>query len=121
MMRGNKIVTKFRNDLVSFEQPIDIPYKYIVIDFKPLFPNLRQFAFILTFLISKKDIKFFYAFTNYDEVDWNRNEINKNFKWNSADFLIKHTDKIFEFLKNKMSETENKIVEITKAKFDSEK
>lgn len=121
MMRGNKIVTKYRNDLKGFEQPIDIPYKYVTIDFKPLFPNLKQYALLLTFLISKKDIKFFYTFTGYSETDWNRKEIITNFKWSSSDFLIKQTDKILEFLKNKISETETKLLEIVKEKFEYEK
>lgn len=121
MMRGNKIVTKYRNDLKGFEQPIDIPYKYVTIDFKPLFPNLKQHALLLTFLISKKDIKFFYAFTGYSETDWSRKEIITNFKWSSSDFQIKQTEKILEFIKNKISETENKLVEIIKEKFEHEK
>ena len=121
MMRGNKIVTKYRNDLKGFEQPIDIPYKYVTIDFKPLFPNLKQHALLLTFLISKKDIKFFYAFTGYSETDWSRKEIITNFKWSSSDFQIKKKKKILEFIKNKISETENKLVEIIKEKFEHEK
>lgn len=121
MMRGNKIVTKYRNDLKGFEQPIDIPYKYVTIDFKPLFPNLKQHALLLTFLISKKDIKFFYAFTGYSETDWSRKEIITNFKWRSSDFQIKQTEKILEFIKNKISETENKLIEIIKEKFEHEK
>lgn len=121
MMRGNKIVTKYRNDLKGFEQPIDIPYKYVTIDFKPLYPNLKQHALLLTFLISKKDIKFFYAFTAYSETDWSRKEIVTNFKWSSSDSLIKQTDKILEFIKCKISETETKLVEIIKEKIEHEK
>lgn len=121
MMRSNKVVTKYRNELKGFEQPIDIPYKYVTVDFKPLFPNLRQHALLLTFLISKKDIKFFYAFTVYNECDWNRKEIMTNYKWGSSDFLIKQTDNILEFIKSKMSETELKLVELIKEKFENEK
>jgi|SRR5690554_1775781 len=121
MMRGNKIVTKYRSELKGFEQAIDIPYKYVTIDFKPLFPNLKQYALVLTFLISKKDIKFFYAFTGYSETDWSRRVIITNFKWSSSDFLIKQTAQILEFIQNIISETETKLVEIIKEKFEYEK
>ncbi|WJJ96539.1 caspase family protein [Algibacter luteus] len=121
MMRGNKIVTKYRSDLKGFEQQLDIPFKYATIDFVPLFPNLKQHALLLTFIISKKDIKFFYAFTEYNETDWTRKEIIKNFKWSSSDFLIKENKQIFEFIKKTMLETENKLLSIVKERFENRK
>jgi hypothetical protein len=121
MLSGNKIVTRYRNDLIGFEQSIDIPYKFATIDFVPLFPNLKQYALFLTFVISKKDIKFFYAFTGYNETDWSRKEIISNFKWSSSEFLIKETNEILEFVTKKMLETESKLVEIIKEKFESKK
>lgn len=121
MMRGNKVVTKYRNELIGFEHTIDIPYKYVSIDFVPLYPNLKQYALLLTFVISKKDIKFFYAFTGYNETDWSRRDIINNFKWSSSDYLIKETEQIFEFIKEKMLETETKLVDIIKEKFEDKK
>lgn len=118
MRRGNKIVTKYRNELVGFYQSIDIPYNYVTIDFVPLFPNIKQYALLLTFVISKKDIKFFYTFTGYNETDWSRKEIISNFKWSSTDFLIKETEQILEFISEKMLETESKLIEIIKEKFE---
>jgi hypothetical protein len=121
MMGGNKIVTKYRNDLKGFDQQLDIPFKYVTIDFVPLFPNLKQHALLLTFIISKKEIKFFYAFTGYNETDWTRKEIIKNFKWSSSDFLIKENNQIFEFIKKTMLETENKLLSIVKERFENRK
>ncbi|WP_418262368.1 caspase family protein [Flavobacterium faecale] len=121
MMRGTKIVTKYRNDLMGFEQPIDIPYKYITIDFSPIYPNLTQYALLFTFLISKKDIKVFYAFTSYTETDWSRREININFKWSSDDFLIKNKNQILEFISNIISGTEKNILKALQEKFDTKK
>jgi hypothetical protein len=119
--RGNKLVTKYRNDLMGFEQSIDIPFKYITIDFSPIYPNLKQYALLITFVVSKKDIKIFYAFTNYAETDWSRREISKNFKWSSDDFLIKNKTEILEFISNIISETEKNLLKIIKEKFDTKK
>jgi hypothetical protein len=121
LMKGNKIVTKYRNVLMGFELSIDLPYKYVVVDFKPLFPNLHQYALLITFLISKKDIKIFTAFTSYSETDWTRKIINQNFKWSSSDFLIKNSGEIKEFVKLKVQETEKEIMEIVKNDFDVKK
>jgi hypothetical protein len=121
MSRGNKIVTKYRNNLMGFEQPIDIPFKYITIDFSPIYPNLTQYALLFTFLISKKDIKVFYAFTSYNETDWSRKEINKNFKWSSSDFIIKNKTQILDFISNTILGTETNLLKIMKEKFDTKK
>lgn len=118
MMRGNKIVTKYRSELRGFEQSIDTPFKFITLDLVPIYPNLRQYTLLVTFVISKKDIKFFNAFTEYNDIDWNRREIIKNFKWDSSIFLIKDIEAILEFISKIMFETELKVLEIIKNKFD---
>lgn len=121
MLRGNKMVTKYKNELIGFEQFLDLPFNYVLIEFAPLYPNLIQYAYILTFVISKKDIKFFNAFTSYKDKDWTRKSINENFKWQSSDFLIKNEDKIINHIRENLDETENNLLKIIKQKFESEK
>lgn len=121
LMKGNKIVTKYRNVLMGFELSMELPYNYVVVDFKPLYPNLHQYALLITFLVSKKDIKIFTAFTSYSETDWTRKVINQNFKWSSSDFLIKDSGDINEFVKFKIQETEKEIMKIVKNDFDVNK
>lgn len=118
ILRGNKIVTKYRNELRGFTQSLDIPYKYLILDFVPKYPNIKQYALIITFLLSKKDIHFFYAFINYNEKDWNKKEIAKNFKWNSSEFQIKNVEKIEQFIDKLLIDTENKLLNLIKEKFD---
>lgn len=118
MMRGNKIVTKYRSELRGFEQLIDTPFKFITLDFVPIYPNLKQYGLLVTFVISKKEIKLFNAFIEYNDIDWNRREIIKNFKWDSSIFLIKDVEAISEFVVRKILETEIKVLDITKNKFD---
>jgi hypothetical protein len=121
LMKGNKIVTKYRNILMGFALSIDLPYKYVVVDFNPLFPNLQQYALMVAFLVSKKDIKIFTAFTSYSETDWTRKVINQNFKWNSSDFLIKDIEDIKKFIISKIREAEEEIMDIVKNEFDNKK
>lgn len=118
MLKPNKIITKYRNELKGFVQALDIPYKYITVNFIPNFPNLRQYGLLFTFLISKKEIKIFYAFISYNETDWTRKEVNKNFKWKSEDFLIKNKIEILEFISQTLKNAENDLMIILKEKFD---
>lgn len=121
LMKGNKIVTKYRNVLMGYALSVELPYNYVIVDFKPLLPNLLQYALLITFLVSKKDIKIFTAFTSYTETDWTRKVINQNFKWSSSDFLIKDIENIKEFIATKIIETEKEIKEIVKSEFDINK
>jgi len=119
--KHTKTVTKYRRDLEGFEITSDVPFKYFIINYSPKFPNLRQYAFLTTFLISKKNIKIFYGFTDYKEKDWDRNKINKNFKWTSAEFLIKEEKSIIEFMSNTIKGIEKNIKSISEKKFIKEK
>jgi len=118
LLQGNKVVTKYRNTLIGFNQTVDLPYKSILINYIPKYPNLIQYASLITFLISKKDIKFFHSFTNYTEQDWNRKTISKNFKWQSTDFILKEHSEIISFIGNLMNDNENNISTILKKKFE---
>jgi hypothetical protein len=102
-MQGNKVITKQKEVLKGYDLTIDVPYKSILIDFIPRYPNLSQYAIIISFLSSKKNIKFYHAFTIYTEQSWTRKSISSNFKWQSSDFLIKDSSSIDSFI--------NKIVE----------
>lgn len=117
LMSVNKMVTKYRNVLVGFELTIDLPYKYIVVDFKPQFPNLHQYALLITFLVSKKEIKVFSAFTSYTETDWTKKVINKDFQWSSNDFLIKNSEAVRQFIKTRIRGVEEEITVIVENEF----
>ncbi|MGV8815906.1 MAG: caspase family protein [Gelidibacter sp.] len=119
--RPNKIVTKTHKELIGFENTVELPFSYLIVNYIPKFPNIPQYAFLITFLVSKKDIKFFYGFTDYNEEDWNRKKINPNFKWSSIDFIIKKDKEILEFIKNTTSGIEINIKDISEKKFDIEK
>jgi hypothetical protein len=121
LFKQNKIVTKYRNVLKGFEQPLEIPFKYVIVDFKPKYPNLTQYALLITFLISRKEIKFFTAFTNYQETDWTRKVINENFKWSSDDFLIKNQSEIKQYIERTISNTEREVMNIILNKFNTER
>jgi hypothetical protein len=97
-LQGNRKITKYKETIVGYDLTVDLPYKSIQIDFVPKFPNLSQYCILITFLVSKKDIKFYYAFTSYSEQSWSRKKISSNFKWQASDFLIKDLSNIDTFI-----------------------
>lgn len=121
LRKTQKTVTKYRNELRGFNHSIDLVYKSITFELVPKFPNLFQYGLLVTFLISKKDIKIYHAFSNYFDLDWEKREINKNFKWQSADFEIKDESKIINHIKGLIKESEQNVLNAVKQKYDSEK
>lgn len=118
LLRGNKIITKYKSSLDGYELTVELPYKSILIDYVPKFPNLSQYATLISFLVSKKDIKFFYAFTDYSEKGWDKKMIKDNFKWQSIDYLIKDIKPIYDFIDKIFSDATLNITNILKKKFE---
>lgn len=118
LLGQTKKITKYKNVLVGFEQSLELQYTYLIIDFIPIYPNLSQYGLILTFLISKKEIKFFYSLTDYTDTDWTNKKINLGFKWQSADFLIKESKKIEKFIEDILNDNQIFILTTVKKKFE---
>lgn len=121
LLQGTKTVTRYRNELNGFDLTVEMPYKYILINFIPIYSNTLQYGTLITFLFSKKDIKVFAAFTEYKEQGWNKKLISSNFKWQSTDFIIKESSLIVEFIKNSIEDNSNTIQNILKKKFEIDK
>lgn len=68
--------------LTGFDLKFETPYKAVVIDINRLYPNLTSYQCCIAFLISKKEIAFFYFITDYLDDSWeNRNLNTKSIKW----------------------------------------
>jgi len=117
---GNKIITKYKKTLCGFKHTVMLDYKSMTISFLPQHPNLQQYGAVIAFLVSKKDIKFFYAFTNYFEEDWNTKIMSKNFEWKSASFNLKEKLKIVEFIEGVLRNSELRVLSILKTGFEIE-
>lgn len=111
MMRPKRTVTKYRKVLKGFELSVDVPYKSLYYSLKPAYPNLPYYVFILTFMMSKREIKFFYTTTNYQEKNWKDRDINKNFNWNSVVFKIKDNESVIQFVNSSIEEFNKFVLE----------
>ncbi len=110
--------TKYKNVVDGFDFTIDVLYKSILIEFLPKYPNLSKYACLITFLISKKDIKFFHSFTDYIDISWSQKKINSNFKWLSSEFSIKSKENIFSFIDKIYEDNCKFVLNILKKKYE---
>ncbi len=102
-------VTKYKKELVGFTHTAELPYKTISIDLIPLYQNLSAYNCTIIFLISKKEIQFFYFRTDYKDTSWKSRTLNHDIKWLSSNFTIKHYEKINDFI-NKIYDENNSLV-----------
>lgn len=112
-----KTVTKFRNEIKGYEVTATMPFKCLSIDFVPNFPNLAQYVWILAFIVSKKDLKIFYTYSNYQEKDWTRKELNQSVNWAEKDFLLKDSEEILKFIRYEFNVFANIVLLAAKKKF----
>lgn len=120
MLMGNiptKMITKYKKVIDGFELNVDVPYKSIEIVFNSKYQNIPSYILIIIHLISKRDIKFYYSFTNYIDNNWTQREINSNFKWQNCDFTIKSEIEILDFLSKVFSEFNEFIFTILSKKY----
>lgn len=120
-MQQNKTVTREKKELNGFKNTFELPHSYATIKYKPKYPNIKQFAIFITYLVSKKDIKIFYGFTDYNEGNWTNKSVNLNFKWSSSDFKIINKKEILSFIKNLIEGIEINIKSRLENKSDIEK
>lgn len=120
-MGQNRFVTREQKDLDGFQTTSELPHSYALIKYLPKYPNIKQYGLFLTYLVSKKDIKIFYAFTDYKERNWTNKSVNLNFKWSSSDFKIIEENKILEFIKTLVKEIELNIKSRLETKSEQEK
>ena len=118
MMRRNTTVTKYRKVLVGYDLTTNVPFKSLYITLRPKFPNLLYYTCVLAFILSKKEIKLFYAYTSYIERSWTHRDINSSFNWNSKSFLIKEEGMVLDFATEILNGFSKFVLETIKKKFE---
>ena len=82
-------ISKYKLQINGFEQNIEVPFKTISIDFIGNFPNLLSYNCKIIFLLSLKNIRFFYFITNYIIENWDNRKINtSDLDWITSEFKI---------------------------------
>ena len=112
-----KTVTKYRNDITGFDLNFDVSFKAIKINCNSKYPNASSYNCTIVYLVSKKDIKFYYFFTQYIEENWESRRINSNFKWISSEQRIKNTSEVLSIIKKIFDDFNLYILSILNSKY----
>lgn len=78
----------------------DVPFKAVSIDFMGKYPNIKSYQCNIAFLISKKQITFFYSILQYLENGWDSKILDtEKIKWTYIDSKIANNESILNCLK----------------------
>lgn len=102
----------------GFDLDIEVPYKTIVINLNSKFPNVDSFTARIVFLLSKKQIAFFYFTTNFIEKNWEEKKLNSDIEWFFTEVKITDEQKIFDAFNNIFLKLESLVNDYLKENFE---
>ncbi len=107
---GKQDPTETKYEIDGYELKCEVPFKGISLIANARFANLNSYNLTITFLVSKKAIRFFYFIAGYIEESWDNRKLNsKEIEWKSIEFKITEKGNVLEGVKNILSELNSRI------------
>jgi hypothetical protein len=113
-----RMETKVTQVPIGYSFTFQPPFCCINIDIVPNLPNLSTYNAALTFVVSKKNIRFFSYLSIYNEQSWDSKYLGENVEWITEEFLLKDKSKLEEFIKSFNDKINSYITQNLKEKFE---
>lgn len=78
----------------GFELEVEVPYKTIFFNLISKFPNIESYTCRIVFLLSKKQIRFFYFYTNFETKNWDERKLNTKIEWLTSEYPLHNKELI---------------------------
>ncbi len=101
----------------GFELEVEVPFKTIVFTLNSKFPNIESYTARIVYLLSKKQIRFFYFLTNFETKNWDERKLNSKIEWFTTEYPLKDSDKIMEGLNKIFTQLIDKVKKEIEEKF----
>lgn len=102
----------------GFDLDIEVPYKTIVFNLNSKFPNVDSFTARIIYLVSKKQIAFFYFTTNFEEKNWEKKVMNSDIEWFYSQVKITDRKEVIDGVKVIFEKLELKVNDYLKETFE---
>ncbi len=109
--------TRTRNVLSGLETTAKIAFDTIRIIAEPKFLNLLPFECVIVFVLSKKEIRFFYYYSNFRELNWKDRKIERNVSWLTSKTEMKDRKNIWNAMNNIQNNYVDFVLEETRKRF----
>ena len=101
----------------GFELEVDVPFKTIIFTLNSKFPNIESYTARVVYLLSKKQIRFFYFITNFETKNWDEGKLNTKIEWLTSEYPLKDKEKIIEGLNKIFAQLHVKVKKEIEEKF----
>lgn len=95
---------RWENVIEGFHSTIEMPFTHIKILAKPVYPNLEMGSSILVPILSKTNLRVFYAFGTFREVGWQKEVASSDIKWKTLEIKLKDSAEIQNFVSRMFEE-----------------
>jgi hypothetical protein len=101
----------------GFELEVEVPFKTIIFTLNSKFPNIESYTARVVYLLSKKQIRFFYFITNFETKNWDERKLNTKIEWLTSEYPLKDKEKIIEGLNKIFTQLTDKVKKEIEEKF----
>lgn len=109
--------TRTKNVLSGLETTAKVAFDTIKIIAEPKFLNLLPFECVIVFVLSKKEIRFFYYYANFRELNWKDRKIERNVSWLTSKTEMKDKKNIWKAMNNIQNNYVDFVLEETRKRF----
>lgn len=109
--------TRTKKVISGLEITAKVPFNTIKIIAEPKFLNLVPFECVIVFVLSKNEIRFFYYYTNFRELNWKERKIEKNVTWYTSKAETKNVNYIWKATDNIQDKFVDFVLEETRKRF----
>ena len=104
----------------GFDLEVEVPYKSIIFDLNSKYPNIDSYTGRVVYVISKRQIRFFYFITNYVIKNWDERQINKKIEWSSSEHPISDKPSVLQGLRKIYDLLEGRVIKELEDKFNKQ-
>lgn len=109
--------TRTKNVLSGLKITAKVDFDTIKIIAEPKFLNLLPCECVIVFVLSKKEIRFFYYYANFRELNWKDRKIERNVSWFTSKTEVKDRKNIWEATNNLQNKFVEFVLEETRKRF----
>ena len=109
--------TRTRNVISGLEITAKFPFDTITIIAEPKYLNLLPFECVIVLVLSKKEIRFFYYYADFRELNWKDRKIESNVSWLTSKTEMKDRKSIWKATNNIQNNFVDFVLEETQKRF----
>jgi len=104
----------------GFDIEIEVPFKSIIFNLNSKYPNVESFTARAIYLVSQKQIRYFYFITNFITKNWDERKLNNEIEWFFTEHPIHKKEEVFNGITKIYKNLEKKVNTYLEEKFNNQ-